>query len=208
MLKYIQGLSKAGIFAATLAVVAPAPAPAPVKPYAVYHDGADLVFSPEISGAKRMASFGPWNFGERLAEDKPLDKRLNMYVLVPGGQYHSTARPEYDHTRLVNKYTVDGKAREWDIYWCFVLDPSVTSDLRSERELLITAQQRFHPADLFDIVDVPANTALAEKLGIATYADLKRFRRKDGTLPRILILPAHFAVRGKAQKPEVLPSAN
>jgi hypothetical protein len=201
----IQGLCKVGLFAATLAAAAPAP---PVKPYSVYHNGVDLVFSPEVSGSHRLASFGPWNFGERLAEDKPLDKRLNLYVLVPGGQYHSPTHPEYDHTRLVNKYTADGKAREWDIYWCFVLDPSVSTDLRSERELLITAQQRFRPADLFDIVDVPANTALAEKLGIATYADLKRFRRKDGTLPRILILPAHFAVRGKAQRPESAPSGD
>ena len=179
----------------------------PVKPYVAYHDGADITFSPEVTGSRRLASFGPWNFGERLAEDKPQDKRLNLYVVVPGTQYHSAARPEYDHTVVINKYTVDGKAREWDIYWCFVLDSSVPVDLRSERELLTAAQQRFRPADLFDIVDIPANTAIAEKLGVSTFGDLRRFRHKDGTLPRILIVPARFAVRGKAQRPAMPATA-
>lgn len=178
-------------------------APAPqVKPYVAYHDGTDIIFSPEVTGSRRLASFGPWNFGERLAEDKPQDKRLNLYVVVPGTQYHSATRPEYDHTVVINKYTVDGKPREWDIYWCFVLDSTVPVDLRSERELLTAAQQRFRPADLFDIVDIPANTAIAEKLGVSSFGDLRRFRHKDGTLPRILIVPARFAVKGKAQRPE------
>jgi hypothetical protein len=205
LFKHFPELSQAGIVAAAL--VLPSASPQLVKPYNAYHDGTDILFSPEVTGSRRLASFGPWNFGERLTEGKPLDKRLNLYVVVPGEQYHSAARPEYDHTRVVNKYTVDGKPREWDIYWCFVLDPSVSPDLRSERELLMAAEQRFRPADLFDIQDIPANTALAEKLGIATFADLKRFRRKDGTLPRILIVPAHLAVRGKAQRPEIAPPA-
>lgn len=193
-------MSKAGLFAAALTLTG-AVTP-PVKPYVAYHDGADIMFAPEVTGSRRLASFGPWNFGERLAEDKPLDKRLNLYIVVPGTQYHSATHPEYDHTRVVNKYTVDGKPREWDIYWCFVLDAAVPVDLRSERELLTAAQQRFRPADLFDIEDIPANTAIAERLGVYTLADLKRFRHKDGTLPRILIVPARYAVRGKAQRPE------
>jgi hypothetical protein len=180
---------------------------APVKPFIAYHNGGDIVFAPEHTGTRRLASFGPWNFGERLSDDgKPVDKRLNLYVVAPGAQYRSPVRPEYDHNRVVNKYTADGKVHEWDIFWCFVLDQSLTTDLRSERELLLAKQQTFHPADLFDISDVPAHAALAEKLGIATFADLKRFRRKDGSLPRLVILPARLAVRATAELPDVTPT--
>src|SRR5260370_30192411 len=81
-----------------------------IKPYLVYHDGAYIVFAPEVTGTQRPARLGPWNLGERLnsSDEKPRDKRLNLYVVVPGGQYRSAARPEYDHNLVVNKYTVDG----------------------------------------------------------------------------------------------------
>lgn len=175
----------------------------PVKPFIAYHNGGDIVFAPEHTGTRRVASFGPWNLGERLSDDgKPVDKRLNLYIVAPGGQYRSPNRPEYDHNRVINKYTVDAKVHEWDIFWCFVLDPALTSDLRSERELLLAKQQTFRPADLFDISDVPAHAAMADKLGIATFADLRRFRRKDGSLPRLIIVPARLAVRATAEQPD------
>lgn len=176
----------------------------PAKPFLAYHDGDNIVFSPQKTGTHRMASFGPWDLGERLNESKPEDKRLNLYIVVPGGQYHSANHSEYDHNRVVNKYTVDGKVREWDIFWCFVLDPALTADLRSERQLLMAAQQTFRPADLFDISDVPAHDAMADKLGITTFADLMvRFRRRNGSLPRLVILPAHLAVRAAAEQQDV-----
>ena len=55
-----------------------------VKPFSVYHDGDDLIFTPEAAGTHRLASVGPWNLGERVAEDKPVDKRLNLYFVAPG----------------------------------------------------------------------------------------------------------------------------
>src|SRR5882724_5797085 len=55
-----------------------------VKPFSVYHDGDDLIFTPESAGTHRLASVGPWNLGERVAEDKPIDKRLNLYFVAPG----------------------------------------------------------------------------------------------------------------------------
>jgi len=177
---------------------------APVKPFPAYHDGEKVVFSPEHTGTNRLASFGPWNLGERLSEGKPLDNRLNLYVVVPGGQYHSTSRPEYDHNRIVNKYTVDGKVREWDIFYCFVIDPSLSNDFRSETDLLLAAHQTFVPADLFDISDVPANAMLAEKLGVTNMADLRHYLRKGGALPRVLIIPARLAVRATAEQTDVI----
>lgn len=174
-----------------------------VKPFHAYHDGADILFSPQKTGTLHIAGFGPWNLGERLTDGKPEDKRLNLYIVAPGGQYHSANHSEYDHNRVINKYTVEGKVREWDIFWCFILDPALSADLRSERQLLMAAQQTFRPADLFDISDVPAHAAMADKLGITTFADLMRFRRKDGSLPRLIIVPAHLAVRATAEQHEV-----
>jgi hypothetical protein len=174
-----------------------------VKPFLVYHDGDHMVFSPEKTGTHHSATFGPWSVGERLKQGKPQDTRLNLYLVFPGEQYRSQAHPEYDHNRVINKYTVDGKVREWDVFWCFVLDPTLTEDLRSEHELLMAAHQTFRPADLFDVTDIPAHEAAADHLGIHSMGDLRRFRRKDGELPRMIIVPAGFAVRASAGQQDV-----
>jgi hypothetical protein len=176
-----------------------------VKPFSVYHDGDDLIFTPEMSGKHRLASVGPWNLGERVAEDKPADKRLNLYFVAPGTQYRAPGKSEYDHNLVINKYTVDGKPRDWDVFWCFILDPTLRPDLRSERELLLGKHQTFRPATLFEFRDIPSHSLLAERMSIKSMADLKRFRRKDGSLPRLLILPARLAVRATAEIRDVVP---
>ncbi|HKD82047.1 MAG TPA: hypothetical protein VKH81_20310 [Candidatus Angelobacter sp.] len=170
-----------------------------VKPFSVYHDGDDLIFTPEAAGTRKLAAIGPWNLGERLGDDRPADRRLNLYVVVPGVQYRSSGKAEYDHNLIINKYTVDGKPRDWDVFWCFILDPSLRPDLRSERELLLAKHQTFRPSALFEFKDVPSHAVMAERLGVKSLADMKRFRRKDGTLPRLLILPARLAVRATAE---------
>src|SRR5436309_394340 len=169
-----------------------------VKPFSVYHDGDDLIFTPEMSGKHRLASVGPWILGERVAEDMPADKRLNLYFVAPGMQYRATGKSDYDHNLIVNKYTVDGKPRDWDIFWCFILDPTLRPDLRSERELLLGKHQTFRPATLFEFKDIPSHALMAERLSIKSMADLRRYRRADGLLPRLLIVPARLAVRATA----------
>jgi len=188
----IIAISAAGFAAATSMREA-------VKPFSVYHDGDDLIFTPEMSGKHRLASVGPWNLGERVAEDKPVDKRLNLYFVAPGMQYRAPGKSEYDHNLVVNKYTVDGKPREWDIFWCFILDPALRPDLRSERELLLGKHQTFRTATLFEFKDIPSHALMAERLSIKSMADLRRFRRADGSLPRLLIVPARLAVRATAE---------
>ena len=175
-----------------------------VKPFSVYHNGDDLLFTPEAAGTRKLAAVGPWNLGERLGDDKPADKRLNLYVVVPGVQYRAAGKPEYDHNLVINKYTVDGKPRDWDVFWCFILDPNLHADLRSERELLLAKHQTFRPSALFEFKDVPAHALMAERLGVKSMADMKRYRRKDGTLPRLLILPARLAVRATAEVRDVI----
>lgn len=176
-----------------------APLQESAKPLSAYHENLAVQFLPE-AGSSREAALGPWTFGNRLHEDKPLDKRLNLYVVIPGKQYHSASNPEYDHNLVVNTLTHD-KAREWDIFWCFVIDPKLDDDFRGEHDLLLAAQQTFIPADLFDVEDIPGHEALREKTGIKDLTDLQHFRRKDGSLPRLLILPAHLAVSGQAENP-------
>jgi hypothetical protein len=151
-----------------------------------------------------MATFGPWTLGQPLREEKPLDKRLNLYVVVPGKQYRTPGRAAYDHNLIVNTLAED-KPREWDIYWCFVLDPSFQGDLRSEHDLLVADQQSFRPADLFDLEDVFGHEAMAEKIGVRTLSDLKRYRHPDGSLPRVLMVPARLALRAIAAPAETKP---
>jgi hypothetical protein len=177
-----------------------------VKPFSVYHDGDDLIFTPEPAGTHRMASIGPWNLGPRLGDDKPADKRLNLYFVAPGLQYRAAGKSEYDHNLVINKYTVDGKPRDWDIFWCFILDPTLRPDLRSERELLLGKHQRFRPPTLFEFKDIPSHALMAERLSIKSMADLHRFRRADGSLPRLLILPARLAVRATAEVRGAVPT--
>ncbi len=195
----VQKLAKIGVLAATLGFAAPGPDG--IRPLSAYYESSSIQFSPEIEGPRQTAALGPWAFGKRLPQDKPLDKRLNLYVVMPGKQYQSITNPEYDHNLVVNTLTHD-KVREWDIFWCIVLDPALGDDLRSEHELLMAAQASFHPADLFDLEDIPAREVLKEKAGIQTLEQLSRYRRKDGSLPRMLILPAKLAVSATAELPD------
>jgi hypothetical protein len=194
-----QKLFQLFILAATLSFAAPLQNT--TKPLTAYYESAIIGFSPEAPDGRHQAALGPWNFGELLRQEKPLDKRLNLYVVAPGAQYRSATHPEYDHSLVVNTLTHD-KSREWDLYWCFILDWRLTSDLRSEKELLGAAQQSFRLPDLFDVEDIPAHELFIEKTGVRTLEDLRRYRRKDGTLPRVLILPAHQAVSATAERPE------
>jgi len=192
-------LPRLGILAATLGLAASgAPGAGGPKPLAAYYDGNPVVFTPGVTATRITSALGPWTFGRRLSEDKPLDKRLNLYVVLPGKQYQSPVAPEFDHNLVVNTLTHD-KTRDWDIYWCFKLDPALEDDLRGEHEVIVAAQQYFRPADLFDMEDIPARAAMAEKAGLHTLADLKHFRRKDGSLPRMLIVPARQAVSATAE---------
>jgi hypothetical protein len=205
--RHIQTLSKLGLVAAAVGLTAASRQE--IKPFLVYHDGANIRFAPETTGSQRRAKFGPWDLGERLSasDDKLRDKRLNLYVVLPGEQYRSSSHREYDHNLVVNKYTLDGKPREWDVFWCLSLDRSLPADLRSERDLLLAAHQRFHPDESYRFQDVPASAIIAEKLSVDSLEGLEKFRHKDGSLPRLLIVPAHLALRATATREPAAPSS-
>lgn len=150
---------------------------------------------------QRTLELGPWQLGISRRDERPRDHRLNLYVVVPGTQHHSEGWDEFDHNMIVNAVPEGDQPVEWDVYWVLVLDPHLREDLRSERQLLLMAQDRFLPGDLLEFDDIPARAVLRDRLHMDEVPDLARFRQKDGTLPRLVVLPAGGVVRMKIEPP-------
>ena len=165
-----------------------------------YYDGSRVPFSVQEPGNRSaQLRVGPWLLGVRAADSKPRDRRLNLYVVFPGTQHRAPGWPEYDHNCVLSDLPSTADAVEWDVYWAVVLDPTLQEDFRSEQELVLAAQSSFIPPDLLEFNDLPAEGFLRAQMKVRSLADLARFRRKDGTLPRLLITPAGYAVRGSTE---------
>lgn len=153
------------------------------------------------SGKEKAAGFGPWKLGAKVVESKPHDTRLNLYIVVPGDDFQtdSDAASLYDHNRVINMAPKEKGSADFDVYWAIALEPRVNQDFHSEGDLLEAVQRRFVPGDLFEVRDAPGAGFLREVLRIDTLEKLKPYRRKDGSLPTVLLVPAGFAVRGSIQ---------
>lgn len=189
-----------GLCAGMLLAAAPAPDSRTLE--AVYLDGeaARLV----LADAPKPVTVGPWRLGPRITDTKPRDKRLNLYLVAPGTQYHLDGSEDYDHNAIINALPAPGKSREYDVYWALVLDPRLKTDFRNERDLLLAAQVTFVPGDLFEFDDIPADYLMRTYLKVASLEDLAKFRKRDGTLPGVIIVPAGFAITASA--PEEAPA--
>ncbi|MFB3916409.1 MAG: hypothetical protein ACE14M_06755 [Terriglobales bacterium] len=184
----------------------------PARTHAAYYDGDVVSFIPETIHyrftprplRRRQSDFtvGPWYVGSLLADRKPKDSRHNLYIVSPGTQYHQVDAEEYDHNEIVNDVSKGDKAVEWDIYWAVVLDPGLRSDFRSERDLILAAQESFVPGDLMDFSDIPGEGFLRAFLHIGSLEGLSPYRRTDGTLPRLIIVPANRVILGRIAVPE------
>ncbi len=167
-----------------------------------YYNGEPVSFTVVIPANRRaQLRVGPWQFGARVEDPKPRDRRRNVYVVVPGDEHRASGWPEYDLNCVVSGLPATDEPVEWDVYWAVALDPTLHEDFRSEQELIVAAQSSFFPPDLLEFDDIPADGFLRTQLKIRSLTDLARFRRKDGTLPRILILPAGFAIRATVEPP-------
>jgi len=191
--------------AAAGAKPAAAPAPDGRSLANVYLDG-ELARLEVAEGAKPV-TLGPWRLGTRVLDTKPRDKRLNLYIVAPGTQYHLDAAEDFDHNAIINALPEPGKSREYDVYWALVLDPHLRADFRNERDLLIAAQTSFTPGDLFAFEDVPADGLLRGVLKLDALEDLQRYRRKNGAWPRVIIVPAGFALTAAAPEAPETPAA-
>jgi hypothetical protein len=185
--------------AGALLGASPAPETRPLE--GVYLDG--QVVRLDVAGGPKPVLVGPWRIGARVQDPKPRDQRLNLYLVAPGAQYHLDGGDEFDHNVIVNAVPDAGMSRQYDVYWALVLDPRLHTDFKGEKQLLLAAQASFAPGDLFEFDDIPADAFLRAFLRADTLADLAQYRRKGGALPRILILPAGFAVT--ASSPAAAP---
>ena len=155
-----------------------------------------------VEKGQRPFSIGPWQFGVRVSDRKPRDKRLNLYLVAPGTQHHAEGREEFDHNDVINALPPGDAVVEWDVYWAIVLDPALRQDLRSEQDLIVKAQEGFVPGDLLEFQDIPGQGFLRAFLEIDSLDGLAPYRRRDGQLPRVIIVPAGFAIRASAALPE------
>lgn len=146
-------------------------------------------------------SIGPWRFGARISDRKPRDHRLNLYLVAPGTQHQAEGFAEFDHNDVINALPREGVVAEWDVYWAIVLDPGLREELRDEHDLIVEAQKAFVPGDLFEFQDIPGAAFLRTFLAIDSLDGLAPYRLKDGRLPRVIIVPAGFAIRASAGEP-------
>lgn len=188
------------LWASTLTVSAlPVTAQTSSKAREAFYEGKRVRF--DIASAKRgrMLRVGETSLGP-VARSKPSDRRPILYIVVPGGDREGFASAAFN--LIVNDLPRDDKPVIWDVYWALVLDPSVATDFTDERELLIATQGGFSPADSFRFDQMAAASVLRGQLNIESVEGLDRFRLPDGSLPRVLIAPAEFAIRARAVDPD------
>ena len=158
--------------------------------------------SPAVEKGEHVLVVGPWNLGPKVSS-KPDDKRPNLYFVAPGTQHQIEGHPEYDHNEILS--LAPDEPKDFDVYFAVVLDPTLQEDFTSERQMLMAAQERFTPSEDFTFDQIPAAGFLKAMSKISTLDDLDKFRRKDGSLPRMAIITAHFAVRFSVDNPEEQP---
>jgi hypothetical protein len=147
----------------------------------------------------RALVVGPWNLGEKVSPGNN-DMRPNLYFVSPGTQHRADGRPEYDHNEVLS--AVPGEVSNFDVYWVVVLDPAAKRDFTSEQQIILATQETFKPASDFSFDQVPSAGFLRAFLKMKDVAELEKFKRPDGELPRVAIVPARFTVRALAEEME------
>ena len=193
---------------ATVFAAEPAPSPQVNRAYLEGQLVATQFAQPQ-SKRERVFALGPWRFGAKVdapfkgTPDKPHDRRLNLYIVAPGSQNNIPSNDGFDHTVIINAkpQTADAET-EFDVYYAVVLDPRSKTDVKSEQELILATQEEFVPGDLFEFEDMPSAAFLRSVMQIDALADLRRFRKRNGALPRVAIVPAGFALRARVGEGE------
>ncbi len=169
----------------------------------VYFEGNLVQWQPEPAAKRQtLLHAGPWLIGPRT-KDKPRDGRLNLYIVAPGTQRHDDKIPGWDHNLIINALPrEEGAAVDWDVYLAIVLDPSLKDDIRTERQLILARQQSFMPGDDFKFNEIPGVDFLRQFLKFESVSDLEGFRRSDGTLPRLVLVPVRSVIRAAVMPDE------
>ncbi len=166
----------------------------------VYYDG-KLVQMTVVPGREDF-KIGPWRISAQVQRDRPKDGHPNLYVAAPGTQYATSGAEQYSHNEVVSVVSQKPDPREWDVYFAIVLDPGLHEDFRSEQQLIIATQDDFQPAADFNFDDIPGAVFLRENLGIDSLDGLELYRRSDGKLPRLIIVPSKVTLKASAIDPD------
>jgi hypothetical protein len=148
------------------------------------------------TGRGRALVVGPWNLGEKVSPAKN-DMRPNLYFVSPGTQYRLSGHADFNHNEVLS--AVPGEVSNFDVYWVVVLDPSLKEDFSSEQQILLATQQTFAAPEDLTLAQVPSAGFLKAFLKVKDVEGLERFKRPDGELPRVAIVPAGFTVRALAE---------
>lgn len=154
---------------------------------------------------RRDFKIGPWNIAAQVERDRPRDGHPNLYIVAPGTQYVAEGAEEYAHNEILSLVPLKSDPVEWDVYFAIVLDPALHDDFRSEQELILATQEEFEPADDLKLEDMPGATFLREYLHIDSLDGLNEYRRPDGKLPQLIIVPAKVTVKANAVDPNAPP---
>jgi hypothetical protein len=163
-------------------------------------------FAPAPAESGRALVLGEMLLGP-LSDQKPNDHRPNLYVVCPGKQYPSDQERDVGFNVVLNSLPRSEEPVNWDVYWAIVLDPALDISFQSERDLLLAAQDAFEAGDELNFDEIPGAALLQEKLHISSISELASFRRPDGTLPRLLIVPSHLVIRAAAADPDTPPAS-
>jgi hypothetical protein len=165
-----------------------------------YFDGHLVkLHSVPVQPGEKVRVVGPWYLGPKITPP-PNDKRPNLYFVNPGSLHHVEGNPEYDHTEVLS--AVPDSVSDFDVWWVVVFDPSLTQDFQSEKDLIVATQQTFDPGPDFSFDKIPGVGFLKKIFKINDVEGLKRFRRPNGSLPRLEIIRAGFSIRALAEKEE------
>jgi hypothetical protein len=195
----------AGALAASASAATPPADQAPMSRQrrAAYWDGKVIEMS-YVPG-RRDFKIGPWDISAQVQREKPRDPHPNLYIVAPGTQYVAEGEEQYSHNEVLSVVPLKPDPVDWDVYFAIVLDPSLHEDFLSEKQLILATQDEFEPADDLTVEDMPGAAFLRKYLHIDTIEGLKEYRRPDGELPRLLIVPAKVTVKASAVNPEASP---
>jgi hypothetical protein len=154
---------------------------------------------------RRNFKIGPWNISAQVQREKPRDPHPNLYIVAPGTQYVDEGAEQYSHNEVLSLVPLKSDPVEWDVYFAIVLDPSLHEDFRSEQQLIFATQDEFEPAGDLKLGHMPGAAFLQEYLHIDSLEGLKKYRRPDGELPRLIIVPAKVTVKASAVDPDASP---
>jgi len=154
----------------------------------------EMKYSPGIHDFK----IGPWRIFAHLLHEKPRDPHPNLYIVAPGMQYKSDTAGQFDHNEVISVLPLKSEPVEWDVYYAVVLDPTLHEDFRSERQLILATQNEFVPTDDMKFDELPGAAFLRRYLRVDSIEGLEPYRRADGKLPRLIIVPAKLSVKAAA----------